>query len=89
LLGAGSVKPPSTKTIVNLLYHSAVLSGLTVGYAMLGKTLFRFNVGSPTNANLKDALKLSTTVTTAIATKDYLEKLKILPIVDIEKDKHK
>jgi myo-inositol-hexaphosphate 3-phosphohydrolase len=59
-----------------------------VGYAMLGKTLFHFNLGSPSNANLKDALKLSATVTVAMATKEYLEKIKILPI-DIEKDKHK
>lgn len=70
---------PSTKSIANLLYHSAVLSGLTVGYAMLGKRLLRFNVGSPSNADLTDALKLSAAVSAAMVTKDYLEKSKILP----------
>ena len=70
---------PSTKNIANLLYHSAVLSGLTVGYSMLGKKLLRFNVGSPSNADLTDALKLSAAVSAAMVTKDYLEKSKILP----------
>jgi hypothetical protein len=59
---------PSTKNNVNLLYLTAVLSGLTVGYAMLGKKLLRFNVGSPSNADLTDALKLSAAVSAAMAT---------------------
>ena len=70
---------PSTKNIANLLYHSAVLSGLTVAYAMLGKKLLRFNVGNPSNADLNEALKLSAAVSAAMVTKDYLEKSKILP----------
>ena len=70
---------PSTKAIANLLYHSVVLSGLTVAYSMLGKKLMRFNVGSPSSADLTDALKLSAAVSAAMVTKDYLEKSKILP----------
>ena len=69
----------SPKSIANLLYHSAVLSGLTVGYAMLGKRLLRFNVGNPSSADLTEALKLSAAVSAAMVTKDYLEKSKILP----------
>ena len=68
-----------TKNIANLLYHSAVLSGLTVGYSMLGKKLMRFNVRSPSNADLTDALKLSAAVSAAMVRKDYLKKSKILP----------
>jgi hypothetical protein len=46
---------------------------------MLGKKLFRFNVGSPSNANLTVNLKLSAAVSAAMASKDYLEKIKIMP----------
>ncbi len=67
------------KNIANLLYHSAVLSGLTVGYSMLGKKLLRFDVGDPSKADLSEALKLTVAVSLAIVTKDYLEKSKILP----------
>jgi hypothetical protein len=51
---------------------------------MLGKRLLHFNVGSPSNADLTDALKLSAAVTAAMATN--LEKIQILP-PDIDKDK--
>lgn len=67
------------KNIANLLYHSAVLSGLTVGYAMLGKKLLRFDVGDPSKADISEALKLTVAVSLSIVTKDYLEKSKILP----------
>jgi hypothetical protein len=70
---------PDYKTVSNVLYHSAVLSGLTMGYAMLGKKLLRFDVGDPSKADLSEALKLTVAVSLATITKDYLEKSKILP----------
>lgn len=70
---------PDYRTIANVLYHSAVLSGLTVGYAMVGKKLLRFDVGDPSKADLSEAMKLTVAVSLATITKDYLEKSKILP----------
>jgi hypothetical protein len=70
---------PNVKNIVNVVYHSAVLSGQTVGYAMLAKKMFRFDVGDPSKANLKEALKLTGAVSLAVITKDYHGKSKILP----------
>ena len=70
---------PDTKNIINLVYHAAVLSGLTVGYSMISKRLLKVNVGSPSNADLTDSLKLAANVSLAMLTKDYLEKSKILP----------
>lgn len=70
---------PDMKNIANVVYHSAVLSGLTVGYAMLAKKMFRFDVGDPSKANLTEALKLTGAVSLAVISKDYLEKSKILP----------
>ncbi len=70
---------PSTKEIGNLLYHSAILSGLTVGYSMLGKKLLNLNIKSPANSDLMDALKLTGAVTAAMVTRDWLVKSKILP----------
>ena len=70
---------PDYRTIANVLYHSAVLSGLTVGYAMAGKKMLRFDVGDPSKADLSEAMKLTVAVSLATITKDYLEKSKILP----------
>ena len=70
---------PDTKSIANLFYHAAVLSGLTVAYSMLGKKLLKFNVGSPSNADLTDSIKLAAAVSAAMISKDYIEKSKIIP----------
>ena len=68
-----------SKNFMNLAYRSAVVSGLTVGYAMLGKRLLRVKIGDPSNADLTEALKLAGAVTAAMVTQDYLIKAKILP----------
>ena len=70
---------PDTKKVINLVYHAAVLSGLTVAYSMVAKKLLKVNVGSPSNADLTDSLKLAGSVSLAMITKDYLEKSKIIP----------
>ncbi len=63
-----------TKNIGNTIYNAAVLSGLTVGYAMAGKYLLKTNIGDPSKPNLNEALKLTAAVSLAIVTKGYLEK---------------
>lgn len=70
---------PEMKNVINVLYHSAVMSGLTVAYAMAGKKILRFDVGDPSKAGFNEALKLTVAVSLATVTKDYLEKAKILP----------
>ena len=70
---------PDIKSIGNTIYHSAVLSGLTVAYAMIAKKMLKFDIGDPSKASLSEAAKLTAAVSLAVVTKDYLEKSKILP----------
>jgi hypothetical protein len=62
-----------SREATNVLYHSAVLSGINVGYAL------KFDKGDPSKAGIESILKLAGTAATDNFTKDYLEKMKILP----------
>jgi len=67
------------KPIANVLYHSAVLSAITVAYALILRKTMKFDIGDPSKAGVESMLKLAGTVAAANLTKDYLEKNKILP----------
>jgi hypothetical protein len=62
---------PAPKDIVNTLYHSAVLSGLTVGYSMVAKKFMKFDVGDPSK-DYESILKLVVPVTLSVVTRDWL-----------------
>ena len=66
------------KAIANALYHAALVSGLSVGYAKLGHMAFK---GSPPKLDLtiRDAGLVFMNVSFAILTKDYLIRQKIIP----------
>ena len=49
----------TTKDIGNLIYHSAVVSELTVGYSMFLKKIVKIDVGYLSKANLEEFAKLS------------------------------
>jgi len=66
------------KMLVNALYHSAVVSGLAIGYSRLGKTL----IGGPPpklDYSPRDAGMIIVDVALAMATKDMLVKQGIIP----------
>ena len=71
---------PSTdgKQLANLAYHSAVVSGLAIGYATLGKKILK---GATPKLDLApyDAGMVVLDVGLAMATKDMLVKQGILP----------
>ena len=73
-----SQEVPKPKDIVNTIYHAAVLSGLTVGYSMIGKKLIKFDVGDPSK-DYDTMFKLVIPVSLAVVTRDWLVAQKILP----------
>lgn len=66
------------KVLVNALYHSAVVSGLAIGYSRLSKTVIG---GDSPKLDFKprDAGMVVVGVALAMATKDMLIKQGILP----------
>ena len=66
------------KMLVNALYHSALVSGLTAGYARLGKMAI---VGSPPKLDFtpRDVGIVVMDVALAMATKDMLIKQGLIP----------
>ena len=68
-----------TKQIKESLYHAAVLSGLSIGYAVAGKTLLKMAPPSINKFDINDMLKLTVIVSAADMTKDYMVKQKIIP----------
>ena len=71
---------PSTdgKMLVNTLYHSAVISGLAVGYSRIGKMIVP---GPPPKLdfNARDIGMMVVDTALAVATKDILVKQGIIP----------
>ena len=66
------------KKLVNDLYHGAVVAGLSIGYAQLGKMIFK----GPTpklDFDVKDAGMVVADVATALLTKDFLVAQNIIP----------
>jgi len=66
------------KMLVNALYHSAVVSGLAVGYSRLSRMVIG---GAPPKLDFagRDVGMLVVDVTLAMATKDMLIKQGIIP----------
>ena len=69
-----------TKAIVNTLYDGAIISGLTVAYAMIGSKFVGVDVGDPGRPTLNKVLKLTGAIAAAVATKDMLEQKNIIPV---------
>ena len=66
------------KEIVNTLYHGAVISGLTLGYAKLSGLAFK-GPAPKLDFNPRDIGMITLDVTLAMATWGYLVKQGILP----------
>ena len=68
-----------TKDIKESIYHGAVVSALSIGYTMLGKTLVKMSPPSLGKFDIEDGAKLFAIVGLSDFTKDYLIKQKIIP----------
>ena len=68
-----------TKDIKESVYHGTVISGLAIGYTMLGKTLIKMSPPSLSKFDIEDGVKLVAIVAMSDFTKDYLIKQKIIP----------
>jgi len=71
--------PPYAKDLGNLLYHSAVVGGLSVGYSMVGKKLLKMKPADLGRLDIEDTAKLVGTVALALWTQDMLVKQGIIP----------
>jgi len=65
--------------MVNMIYHAAVISGLSVGYSMISKRLLKMKVADLDKLNVEDSVKLVAVISASIATKDFLVKQGIIP----------
>jgi len=63
----------------NLLYHSAVVGGLSVGYSMVGKRLLKMKPADLGRLDIEDSAKLVGTVALALWAQDTLVKQGIIP----------
>jgi len=70
---------PYAKDLGNLLYHSVVVGGLSVGYNMVGKKLMKMKPAYLGRLDIEDSVKLDGTVALAISTQDMLVKQGIIP----------
>ena len=63
-----------TKDFKESVYHGAVISVLTIGYTMLGKTLIKMSPPSLSTFYVEDGVKLVVIVAMSDFTTDYLIK---------------
>ena len=70
---------PYAKHLGNLLYHSAVFGGLSVGYSMVGKKLLKMKPTDLGRLDVEDSGKLVGTVALALWTQGMLVKQGIIP----------
>jgi len=76
-----STPTPYAKDLGNVLYHSAVVGGLIVGYSMVGKKLLKMKPADLGRLDIEHSTKLVETVALDFGTKDMLVKQRIVPII--------
>jgi len=70
---------PYAKDIGNLLYHSVIVGGLSVGYSMIGKRILKMKPADLGRLDVEDSAKIVGTVALALWTQDVLVKQGIIP----------
>jgi len=70
---------PYAKDIDNLLYHSAIVGGLSVGYSVIGKRVLKMKPADLGRLDVEDSAKIVGTVTLALWTQDMLIRQGIIP----------
>ena len=66
------------KWIIDGLYNGALISVGTVGYSMLMKKIFKYNINID-RFDINDIIKLTLAVTLSNLTIQYLETMKYIP----------
>ena len=67
------------KNVINLVYHAAVVSGLSVGYTLAAKSLLKFRPPDMGKLDFQDGAKFVGIIAASMATKDMLVKQGIIP----------
>ena len=67
------------KNIVNAAYHSALITGIVIGYVKAMKMVFKNSTTPKFNLDLPDIGMTTLYISSAILLKDYLIKQKIIP----------
>ena len=70
---------PSKKDMINVVYQSTLLAGMTIGYSYLLKKFLKLNIGSPSTAGFEEIFKLGGVVGVSNMTLDYLYQQGIIP----------
>ena len=70
---------PYAKDLGNLLYHSAVVGGLSVGYSMVARKVLKMKVADLGRLDVEDGAKIIGTIALALWTQDMLVKQGIIP----------
>jgi len=69
----------SEKSLVNTVYHAVIISGFSIGYAMLSKKAFGMKPIDVGKTDMNDIGKLTFIISASIFTRDYLVKEGIIP----------
>ena len=72
-------KMSSEKSLVNTVYHAVIISGFSIGYAMLSKKAFGMKPIDVGKTDMNDIGKLTFIISASIFTRDYLVKEGIIP----------
>jgi len=70
---------PYAKDIGNLLYDSAIVGGLSVGYNMIGKRVLKMKPADLGRLDVEDSANIVGTVALALLTQDVLVTHVIIP----------
>ena len=69
----------SDNNLVKTLTEAATVTGLSAGIGFLAKNVIKEPMTSDPSSNLMNYIKFTVVIAASLATKDYLEKQKILP----------
>ena len=70
---------PTTNKLVKTLTDAATVTGLAAGIGFLAKKVINESMTSDPSSNLMNYVKFTVVIAASLATKDYLEKQKVLP----------
>ena len=70
---------PTPKDIGNLIYHSAIIGGLAVGYTIIAKKFMKLKPADLARFDFEDGAKLVGTIALSLWTQDMLVKQGIIP----------